>query len=342
MSRSAGGGFRCLPLTGIGEVAAGADLGALLSRALEIADGDILVVTSKVVSKAEGRVVAGERGPAVAGETDRVVARRAGTSIVRTHHGLVLAAAGIDASNTDPGTIVLLPLNPDSAARALRERVGANGGPNVAVVVTDTLGRAWRNGQVDIAIGAAGIEVLHDYVGMPDGYGNLLEVTAPAVADEIAGAADLAKGKLDGTPAAVVRGLGHLVTAPGVHGSGASALIRDEGQDMFGYGTREAVLQALHQDPLAQRGFGAAASSEEMVAALRGCCPDAGVRVAEGGAARVDVLLTGSASPPAQRALGADEARVTAVAFAMGWRVAQAPVAEAGPDVVLRFSAPSP
>src|SRR5680860_1499707 len=221
-------------------------------------------------------------------------------------------------------------------------RVGANGGPNVAVVVTDTLGRAWRNGQVDIAIGAAGIEVLHDYAGMPDGYGNLLEVTAPAVADEIAGAADLAKGKLDGTPAAVVRGLGHLVTAPGVHGSGASALIRDEGQDMFGYGTREAVLQALHQDPLAQRGFGAAASSEEMVAALRGCCPDAGVRVAEGGAARVDVLLTGSASPPAQRALGADEARVTAVAFAMGWRVAQAPVAEAGPDVVLRFSAPSP
>ena len=342
MTGSAGGEFRCLPLTGIDEVRAGADLGALLSRALSFEDGDILVVTSKVVSKAEGRVVAGERGPAMAGETDRVVARRAGTSIVRTHHGLVLAAAGIDASNTDPGTIVLLPLDPDSSARTLRERVGANGGPNVAVVVTDTLGRAWRNGQVDIAIGAAGIEVLHDYAGMPDGYGNLLEVTAPAVADEIAGAADLAKGKLDRAPAAVLRGLGHLVTAPGAHGSGASALIRDEGQDMFGYGAREAVLQALRQDPLAQRGFGAPASPEEMEAALRGCCPGAGVRVVEGSVARVEVHLAGSASPADQRALGAREARVYAAAFAMGWSVVQAPAPEGGSDVVLGFSAPSP
>lgn len=307
--------FTCLPVTGLAELRPGDDLGALLVDAVELADGDILVVTSKALSKVEGRVVVSDRQTQLAGETQRVVARRAGTWIVRTRHGLVLAAGGIDASNTAPGTVVLLPLDPDGSARRLRVQIGQDGGPNVAVLVTDTLGRAWRKGQTDVAIGAAGLEVLQDHTGVADGYGNLLSVTAPAIADEIAGAADLAKGKVGRCPAAVVRGLGHLVTTPGEHGSGAAALVRPEAEDMFGFGSREAVLHAVRGDVDALRGFGGPAPVVEVIEAIEAVCTEATVR---GDDHHLEVRL----NVPDQgglRALGIREARLSAVAFAMGW-----------------------
>lgn len=206
-----------------------------------LAAGDIVVLTSKVVAKAEGRVrPAAERSAAEAEETVGLVARIPGRSaIVRTRQGLVLAAAGIDESNTDPGTVVLLPSDPDASARALRSQVQqALDIAPLAVVITDTLGRAWRLGQTDTAIGVAGLEPLHDLAGSPDAGGRPLAATAPAIADEVAAAADLVKGKAAGRPVAFVRGLGHLVT--GVHGPGAAALVRDEGEDLFPQGTAEA------------------------------------------------------------------------------------------------------
>lgn len=231
---------------GIGEIRPGDDLASILADALEThepADGDIVVVTSKVVSKAEGRVrPAEEREQAITEESVRLVASRAHpggiTRIVEHRTGLVLAAAGVDASNTDEGTILLLPLDSDASALAiathLRERFGAR----IGVVVSDTLGRAWRNGQTDVAIGAAGIRVLEPLGGTLDAGGRPLLVTAPAVADEIAGAADLVAGKADGVPAVLVRGLGRHVgdlTEPG-----ASRLVRRSGDDMFRLGSDEA------------------------------------------------------------------------------------------------------
>ncbi len=339
MSASAGG-ITCLPLIGIGEVRPGDDLAGSLADAARLLDGDILVVTSKVVSKAEGRVARGDRAAVLAAETQRVVATRGGTSIVRTHHGLVMAAAGIDASNTEAGTVVLLPVDPDASARALRERLGAGGGPNVAVLVTDTAGRAWRNGQTDIAIGAAGLQVMHDYGGRTDDYGNLLAVTAPAVADELAGAGDLVKGKLSRSPAAVVRGLARLVLERGEHGPGARALVREESHDMFGYGAREAVLLAVHPAPDALPGFGHPSSAEDLAAALRATCPAATVRLTADGA--VDAHLSGAQEVNAQRGLGADGARLTTVAHAMGWRRADDEPASTEVDLRLRFGAPVP
>lgn len=258
--------FSVRPVLGIGEVTTGTDLGAAVLDTASLEDRDVVVVTSKVVSKAEGRVVSGTKADALAAETDRVVARRGETSIVRTRHGLVMAGAGIDASNTAPGTLVLLPEDPDGSARALRARIHALSGLVVGVVVSDTSGRAWRNGQTDIAIGAAGLRVLDDHAGRSDRYGNLLAVTAPALADEIAGAGDLAKGKLSMTPVAVVHGLGHLVLPADEDGPGAAALVRDEGTDMFGLGSREAVMQALLGGDA--RGFGAPAGVAEVALAL--------------------------------------------------------------------------
>ena len=301
----------CLPVTGLGEVHAGDDLAALLADAVDLEDGDVLVVTSKVVSKAEGRVLPGKREEAVAAETDRTVAWRGRTSIVRTHHGLVLAAAGVDASNTDADTVVLLPEDPDASARSLRLALARGTGRNVAVLVTDTAGRAWRNGQTDLAIGAAGLDVLHDYAGRTDPHGNELSVTAPAVADELAAAADLVKRKLDRRPAAVVRGMAGLVLPPGRHGDGAGALVRPERQDMFGLGAREAVLSALHADD--PRGFGGEVTPLELVVQLQA--------LAEGGAdVRVDGDRVVARLSGSERAQGAAEARFLAAAFALGWR----------------------
>jgi coenzyme F420-0:L-glutamate ligase/coenzyme F420-1:gamma-L-glutamate ligase len=232
-------------LDGLPEVGPDDDLAELLARP-ELADGDILVVTSKIVSKAEGRsIVAGDREKAIDAETVRVVARRAHpggeTRIVETRHGLVMAAAGVDSSNTAPGTVLLLPEDPDASAARLREGLRERLGVNVGVIVSDTMGRAWRLGLTDAAIGAAGLHPLDDLRGRTDRHGNRLDVTVTATADELASAADLVKGKLSGVPVAVVRGLTALVTAPGEHGPGARALVRPAADDMFRYGSAEVV-----------------------------------------------------------------------------------------------------
>jgi coenzyme F420-0:L-glutamate ligase/coenzyme F420-1:gamma-L-glutamate ligase len=232
-----------LPVTGLPEITPGADLGSLIADAAlagpGLADGDILVITSKIVSKAEDRVVSTDRESAIRAETMRVVARRGPTTISQTRHGLVLAAAGVDASNTRPGTVVLLPLDPDRSAEALRKAIGARSGARLAVIITDTMGRPWRVGQTDAAIGAAGITPLRDHRGQPDTFGNVLEVTVAAVADEIAAAADLVKQKTTSVPVAIVRGLAGLVTDGA--GPGAAALIRTADEDMFRLGTADVL-----------------------------------------------------------------------------------------------------
>ena len=172
---------------GVPEVAAGDDIAQLLLTSLVaesfvLADGDIVLVTSKVVSKSEGRAVQIDREEAITAETVQVVARRGSTRIVRTRHGLVLAAAGVDASGVAPGTVLLLPLDPDASARALRSRLLNLAGVDVAVIVTDTRGRAWREGQIDQAIGVAGLTPLDDLRGRDDGHGNVLTATVAAVA----------------------------------------------------------------------------------------------------------------------------------------------------------------
>jgi coenzyme F420-0:L-glutamate ligase / coenzyme F420-1:gamma-L-glutamate ligase len=232
-------------VSGIPEIASGNDVARLIADAA-LADGgpglragDILVVTSKIVSKAEGRVVSATREDAIAAETVRVVARRGQTTIAQTRHGLVLAAAGVDESNTPPGTVVLLPEDPDESARRLRKALRARLGVAVGVIVTDTMGRPWRAGQTDSAIGAAGVLPLRDHRGEPDTFGNTLEVTVAAVADEIAAAADLVKGKALQIPVAIVRGLAALVTDS--DGPGARALVRPASEDMFRLGAADVL-----------------------------------------------------------------------------------------------------
>jgi coenzyme F420-0:L-glutamate ligase len=232
---------------GIGEVAAGSDLAAIILEAIAadplgpLLDGDIVVVTSKIISKAEGRVEeASRRAELISSETKRTLARRGETRIIRTLNGLTLAAAGIDRSNLPAESILLLPRDPDASAAELRERLTANG-LRLGVIISDTAGRAWRLGQTDHAIGASGVRPLEDYAGARDAYGNELQITAMAVADEVAAAADLVKRKLRGRPVAVVRGLDHLVSEAG---SSARELLRDPREDFFGYGSQEAVLAA--------------------------------------------------------------------------------------------------
>ncbi|GAB3624087.1 hypothetical protein GCM10027418_21710 [Mariniluteicoccus endophyticus] len=228
---------------GIGEVRPGDDLAALVLAVTEPREGDIWVVTSKIVSKAEGRYIGeADKQAARRSESRRVVAKRGGTVIVEHRLGLVHAAAGIDSSNVEPGTALLLPLDPDASARAIRAAARERTGVRIGVVVSDTSGRAWRTGQTDLAIGTAGVVPVDSHVGRTDAYGNDLRVTEIAVADEIAAAADLAKTKLGGRPVAVVRGLSHLVTDD----DGSSApLLREEAKDFFRLGRREAVLEAV-------------------------------------------------------------------------------------------------
>ena len=209
-----------------------------------ISNGDILVVTSKVVAKAEGRVVeAASRESVIDQQAERIVAvkhtPRGVTKIVQTSHGLVLAAAGVDASNTEQGTVVLLPVDSDASARQLRDRVIDRTGVTVGVIITDTMGRPWRLGVTDVAIGSSGVHVLDDYTGRHDDFGNTLEMTVVAIADEIASAVDLATGKLDNAPVAVVRGLSYLVTAD--DGPAAKDIVRPLEEDLFSLGTQEAM-----------------------------------------------------------------------------------------------------
>ncbi|MFJ4006823.1 coenzyme F420-0:L-glutamate ligase [Streptomyces sp. NPDC090023] len=240
-------GYRVWAPSGLPEVAPGDDLAKLIASAEPgLADGDVLLVTSKIVSKAEGRIVrAADREAAIDAETVRVVARRGPLRIVENRQGLVMAAAGVDASNTAEGTVLLLPEDPDASARAIRAGLREALGVTVGVVVTDTFGRPWRAGLTDVAIGAAGVEVLDDLRGGTDAHGNPLSATVVATADELASAGDLVKGKAAGLPVAVVRGLPHVVTDAAEQGEGARALVRSARDDMFRLGTSEAVREAL-------------------------------------------------------------------------------------------------
>ena len=239
-------GYVVLPVRGLPDVRPGDDLAAMLVEQIALQDGDVVVVTSKVVSKAEGRLLpAGDdreatRLRAVDAETARVVARRGATTIAETRHGFVLAAAGVDASNVHPDEIALLPVDPDASARLLRDGLRRLTGCTVAVVLSDTMGRAWRVGQVDQAIGSAGLAPVRDARGTSDTFGQVLVVTEIAVADELASAAELVKGKADGVAAAVVRGL-----ALPDDGRCASALVRPAGEDLFRLGTAEAQQQTV-------------------------------------------------------------------------------------------------
>jgi coenzyme F420-0:L-glutamate ligase/coenzyme F420-1:gamma-L-glutamate ligase len=242
-------GIEILPVGGIGRVEPGDDLAETIATAAPwLRDGDVLVVTSKIVSKAEGRLVSvpavdgperqAVRDAVLAAETARVVARRGATHIVATHHGFVMAAGGIDASNVDPGLLVLLPKDPDASARSLRAALRERYGRDVAVVISDTMGRPWRMGLTDVALGVAGLHPIRDHRGELDVYGNELQMTERALADELAAAADLVKGKLEQVPVAVVRGF--LDGPPAADGPGAISMVRDSTSDMFSLGTAEA------------------------------------------------------------------------------------------------------
>lgn len=243
------------PLAGIGEVTSGSDLVTVIGDAIDgsahpLADGDILVVTSKIVSKAEGRFVqAHDREDAITAETVRVVATRTSadgshvTRIVENRLGIVSAAAGVDASNTPEGTVLLLPVDPDASARALALGLRARFGVEVGVLVSDTLGRAWRDGQIDHAIGAGGVRVFEDLRGSTDAQGRPLAVTLPCVADELCAAADLVKGKASGMPVAVVRGRADLVG--GLDLPGARTIPRTGERDMFRLGYDEAYAEGF-------------------------------------------------------------------------------------------------
>jgi coenzyme F420-0:L-glutamate ligase/coenzyme F420-1:gamma-L-glutamate ligase len=255
---------------GLPEIGEGDDLVALIAAAVEastaeepnnaLLDGDILVVTSKIVSKAEGmQVPVADREWAIAQDTVRVVAERVHpggvTQIVETRHGLIMAAAGIDTSNVPDGLALRLPEDPDRSARALCEGLCARFGVSLGVIITDTLGRPWRVGQTDVAIGAAGMIVTDDLRGGVDANGRPLNVTITVLADELAGAADLVKGKASGIPVAVVRGLARLVTA--LDAPGARTLVRSVDDDMFRFGSAEAyrlgyeaALAELREQPV--------------------------------------------------------------------------------------------
>jgi coenzyme F420-0:L-glutamate ligase/coenzyme F420-1:gamma-L-glutamate ligase len=260
-------------LEGIPEIVAGDDLVVRIGEAVDAAahndpdaalrDGDILVVTSKIVSKSEGmQVPASEREKAIADDTVRIVAERVHPGgvmkIVETRQGLIMAAAGIDMSNVPEGVALRLPEDPDRSARALCAGLRQRLGVDIGVIITDTIGRAWRVGQTDQAIGAAGLQLTDDLRGANDANGRPLHVTVAVVADEIAGAADLVKGKTSGIPVAVVRGLGRLVRD--LDGPGARTLARVGDDDMFRFGSAEAYRLG-YEAAMAELGEGRIAAS---------------------------------------------------------------------------------
>ncbi|WP_460700722.1 coenzyme F420-0:L-glutamate ligase [Nocardia thraciensis] len=253
-----GGELTIIPVPGLPEFRPGDDVAEhLAAQAPWLRDGDVLVVTSKIVAKAEGRIVAAPGDPderdtlrrrLVRDEAVRVLAQKGRTLITENRLGIVQAASGVDGSNVEQGELVLLPADPDGSAKALRAALAARLGVDIAVVITDTMGRAWRIGQTDAAIGSAGLRVVHDYAGAVDGQGNELQVTQVAVADELAAAADLVKGKLGGVPVAVVRGW-----STDDDGSTAAELLRRGDEDLFWLGTAEAVRQGRGEALLMRR-----------------------------------------------------------------------------------------
>jgi coenzyme F420-0:L-glutamate ligase/coenzyme F420-1:gamma-L-glutamate ligase len=228
-----------IPVTGIPEVAPGGDLAEIIVDAIhssgnEIEADDVLVVTQKIVSKAEGRIVEVHphdkeaRRMVAEGESVRIVRRRDEIMICETRHGFICANAGVDASNLEPGQVTLLPVDSDKSARRLRRRIRQITGKAPAVIISDTFGRAWRIGHTNVAIGVAGMLPVIDYRDTPDHFGTPLRVTMIAIADELAGAAELVMGKADGVPVAIARGVRHK------KGRGnATSLVRPPDEDLF-------------------------------------------------------------------------------------------------------------
>ena len=227
-------GIRILPVRGLPEVTPGDDLAEMIAGVAELADGDVVVVTQKVVSKAEGRVVdldpeVGHK-PLVEAESVRVLRRRGDLVISETAHGFVCANAGVDLSNVAEGTAALLPVAPDRSARRIRDALRHQIGVEVAVVVSDTFGRPWRRGVTDVAIGCSGLRPVIDLRGTTDALGRELQVTEVAIVDELAAAAELVMGKAENVPVAVVRGVD-----PSWFGEGGVVddVVRDPSEDLF-------------------------------------------------------------------------------------------------------------
>lgn len=283
MTDHSAAGLHIMPVRGIGELRPGDDLAGEIAKNADLRDGDVVVVTSKAVSKVEGRLVAvGSSDPAerervrqqaIAGETVRTVAQRGTLRIVQTRQGLVMAAAGVDASNVASDEIALLPEDPDRSAAALRDAIRERTGVTVGVIISDSLGRPWRAGLTDLAIGVAGLSAVFDARGRPDTHGNPLVVTTVAVADEIAAAGDLVKGKLTGIPVAIVRGL-----TLDDDGRGSAPLIRPADEDLFRLGTAEAI--ALGREDAGGATDVAPALHADAVEVITSCVPDSSIRQA--------------------------------------------------------------
>ena len=225
-----------IPIEGIGEIAAGDDLAGVIASAADLLDGDVVVVTQKIVSKAEGMLEAVDpddplsHKKIVERESVRVLRRRGDLIISETKHGFVCANAGVDLSNVERGYAALLPEDPDRSARRIRDGIKARAGVNVAVIISDTFGRTWRRGLTDVAIGSAGIGPILDLRGSSDAYGREMQVTEVAVVDELASAAELVMGKAAGIPAAIVRGIPREWFRKGdVH----SEIVRNPDEDLF-------------------------------------------------------------------------------------------------------------
>ncbi len=260
-------GLQVLPVPGLPEFEQGDDLvEAVHAAAPWLRDGDVLLVTSKVVSKAEGRLLSSPADPeerdrlrrrVIDEETVRLVAQVGRTRIVENRLGIIAAAAGVDASNVPADTIALLPADPDASAARLRAGFAARG-LDVGVLVTDTQGRAWRTGVTDVVIGSAGVRVLDDHRGGRDAHGNELMITQVAVGDELAAAGDLVKGKLAGVPVAVARGLAHPPPGTATDGGGAGGqtartLLRPRDEDLFRLGTDLSIAQGRREAVLVRR-----------------------------------------------------------------------------------------
>lgn len=233
--------LQIMPIPGIGEITSGDDLGSIIAEAARACDvglepGDVLVVTQKIVSKAEGAIVTIDvddplsHKPIVERESVRVLRRRGELIISETKHGFVCANAGVDLSNVDRGTAALLPEDSDRSARRIRDRISGLHSVDVAVIISDTFGRPWRRGLTDVAIGCAGIGAILDLRGTEDSLGRELMVTEVAVVDELAGAADLVCGKSEGVPVAVIRGVDETWFR---RSSVADEIIRDPSEDLF-------------------------------------------------------------------------------------------------------------
>lgn len=306
-----GGAMEVWAPDGIGEVAPDDDLAAVVWQHAQPETGDIVVITSKVVSKAEGRVRPGPVEASLAAETERVLARTGSIVIAKGRLGITQAMAGLDASNVAVGTHALLPLDPDASAHRVRATLWDREAVNVGVLISDTAGRAWRIGQTEIAIGAAGVLLTEDFRDREDGYGHALTRTQPCVADELCNAAELVQGKTGRRPVARIRGRADLVCSPGVPGAPAATLNRPEDHDLFGLGATEAVLRALTAAPEDLSAFGAPAAAAVLAEALARTVPGTTLDWDDANPDRAVARMAGSHPEPIVRA----------VAFAHGWHV---------------------